>query len=406
MSRVALLSEDTETEHRLLSAFGPQGFNDLIEIRRDACYLQLENAAHLLADHGADVVMIGPDIDSTDALLLAELIERDNPEITTLMMASPTSELIELALHAGVRKVLSPETEPCEIRKAIERALASADRRRCNILQELPPPAEQPLASDGRTRRIITVLSPKGGAGKTTVSTNLATGLARYAPGAAAIVDLDLQFGDVATALGLTPEHTMSDAKNAARKLDPAEVKMLLTPHPKGAFALCAPEDPAAGEEVTMDDVAAVLRMLSADLPYVVVDTGAGLDEAALTAIELSTDLVLVCATDVPSIRSLKKLLTALDRLGFTQAQRHVVFNRADSKVGIDADDVAAMLELPIAVSVPSSRSVPMSVNQGVPVVLLDPKSSVAQAMESLVGLFAEMAVRLPVKQKLWRLQR
>lgn len=405
MTRVALLSEDTATERRLLTAFGPQRFAELVELCPDACYLPLSKAATAVADRGADVVVIGPDIDSTDALLLAESFERDNPEITTLMLADPSTELIELALHAGVRKVLAPESEPCELRKAIERALSSADRRRANILQDIPPPAEQPIAPDGRTRRIITVLSPKGGAGKTTVSTNLATGLARYAPEGAAIVDLDLQFGDVASALGLEPEHTMADAKHASRRLDAAGVKMLLTPHPKGAFALCAPDDPAAGEEVSMEDVAAVLRMLSADLPYVVVDTGAGLDEAALTAIEMSTDLVLVCATDVPSIRSLKKLLNALDALGFTEAQRHVVFNRADSKVGIEASDVAAMLELPIAVSVPSSRVVPMSVNQGVPVLLLEPKSSVAQAMEGLVGLFAEMAVRLPVKTKLWRLR-
>jgi pilus assembly protein CpaE len=405
VSRVALLTEDADVERRVLTGFGPKEFADLIEVCSDVTYLPLQKAAVAVADRGVDVVVIGPDIDSTDALLLGELLERDNPEITTLMVAPASTELLELALHAGVRKVLPPDSEPCELRAAIERALASADRRRSNILSDLPPPTEQPIAKDGRTRRVITVLSPKGGAGKTTVSTNLVTGLARYAPEGAAIVDLDLQFGDVATALGLTPEHTFADAKNASRRLDPAGVKMLLTPHAKGAYALCAPEDPAAGEEVSMDDVAAVIRMLSADMPYIVCDTGAGLDEAALTAIELSTDLVLVCATDVPSVRSLKKLLTALDSLGFTHQQRHVVFNRADSKVGIDADDVSAMLELPIAVSVPSSRAVPMSVNQGVPVLLLEPKSTVAQAMEGLVGLFAEMAVRLPVKTKLWRLR-
>jgi pilus assembly protein CpaE len=405
VKRIALLSEDLDVDRRLFGALGPECYDDLVEPCGYLCHLEPPKIAKDVAGTGADIVVIGPDVDDMDALFVAETIDHDNPEITTILLAPREAGLIELALHAGVRHVLAPDCEPAELQVAIEKALLASDRRRENLLQSLPPPAEQPIAPDGRTRRVITVLSPKGGAGKTTISTNLAIGLARYAPENVAIVDLDLQFGDVASALGLTPEHTFADAKHAARRLDPAALKMVLTPHPKGAFALCAPDDPAAGEMIEIEDVAATLRMLSADLPYVVVDTGAGLDEAALTAIELSTDLVLVCATDVPSIRSLRKLLNALDALGMTGATRHVVFNRADSKVGIEADDVSAMLELPIAVSVPSSRSVPMSVNQGVPVVLLDPKSTVAQSMETLVGLFAEMAVRLPVKTKLWRLK-
>src|SRR5205823_4471418 len=106
--------------------------------------------------------------------------------------------------------------------------------------------------------------------------------------------------------------------------------------------------------------VSTALHTLASELAYVIVDTGAGIDAPALAAVEHSTDLVLVGAMDVPSIRSLRKLIDALDRLGMTDAARHVVLNRADSRVGIDVGDVSATLGLPIAVALPSSRTVPL----------------------------------------------
>jgi pilus assembly protein CpaE len=118
----------------------------------------------------------------------------------------------------------------------------------------------------------------------------------------------------------------------------------------------------------------------------VVVDTCAGIDAHTLAAIEVSTDLVFVGAMDVPSIRSLRKLIDALDRLGMTHAQRLVVLNRADSHVDLAANDVADALGLPIAVSIPSSRSVPLSINHGSPVLVFDPRSPVVRPLRDLVA--------------------
>ncbi|MGE0796119.1 MAG: CpaE family protein, partial [Acidimicrobiia bacterium] len=127
---------------------------------------------------------------------------------------------------------------------------------------------------------------------------------------------------------------------------------------------------------------------------YVILDTGAGIDAATLLAVERSTDLVFVGSLDVPSIRSVRKLIDALDRLGLTGARRHVVLNRADSRVGVSATDVTETLGLPIAVEVPSSSAVPAALNGGAPVVLSDPRSPAAAAFKKLVGLFADAPVQ------------
>jgi pilus assembly protein CpaE len=282
-----------------------------------------------------------------------------------------------------VRDIVEPGAGDDELARALARAAETAARRRANLLGASEPE---------ETSRLVTVLSPKGGSGKTTVATNLAVALASRAPSTVAIVDFDLQFGDVAAALGLSPEQGLADVARTAAAVDATMLKVFLTPHPSGLFALCAPETPAEGDELRYDHAATALRTLAESFPTVVVDTAAGLDEYALAAIEQSTDLLFVCPLDVAAVRSLRKELDALDRLGMTDARRHLALNRADARVGIEPGDVENVLGMRADVSLPSSRAVPFSMNAGTPVVGEDPRSAVARALQDLAGRFADDA--------------
>jgi pilus assembly protein CpaE len=391
MTRVALVTDDLDVERRVFQGIGPDRFADIVRTFPQLVSCSAESAAQQLGAVNPEVVVLGPRMDAIAALDIAERLDRSHPEITTVLITEPSPELWELALQAGVRAVLPPDADPARIRDAVERALELADRRRENLVIDIREGSVVVEEEPERTGRVITVLAPKGGSGKTTISTNLAAGLARHVPDGVALVDLDLQFGDVADALRLDPEHTIGDIRGRAAHLDSAELKMLLARHDSGLFALCAPEDPAVGEEVAPDDVAAAISVLAADLPFVVVDTAAGIDESSLTAIEMSTDLVLIASNDVPSIRNLRKLLIALDRLGVTRPTRHLVLNRAGSKVGIDLSDVEATLGLPVAVSIPSSRTITVSVNHGEPLIVSDPNASVTRSFNDLVGRFVDI---------------
>jgi pilus assembly protein CpaE len=389
MSRIALVTDDLDIERRLLQGLGSDRYAQLVTTHPELVRSAPADAAGAHAATGSDVVLLAPRMDPMVALAVGEMLDRNHPDITVVVVADRTPELLELAMDAGIRTVLSPDTDPARMREALDRALEVADRRRPSHVIDLRDDVLAP--SQARAGRVITVLAPKGGSGKTTVSTNLATGLARHVPEGVALVDLDLQFGDVADALRLDPEHTIGDIRGRAAHLDSAELKMLLTRHESGVFALCAPEDPAIGEEVGPDDVAAALTVLANDLPYVIVDTAAGIDESSLTAIEMSTDIVLLASLDVPSIRNLRKLLFALDRLGITEPTRHLVLNRANSKVGIDLADVEATLGIPVAVAIPSSRSITVSVNQGQPLVIGDPKNAASRPFADLVARFVDV---------------
>lgn len=254
---------------------------------------------------------------------------------------------------------------------------------------------EQPTADSAETtpQYIVTTLSPKGGAGKTTVGTNLAVGLAARYPRKVVLVDLDLQFGDVANVLRQSPTSTIADI---ARKwpVDGANLKLSLTSHHTGLYTLCAPLSPAEADDITADHVTGIIHSLAQSFRFVVVDTDPGLSERVLSALDVSTDIVMVCATEFPSIRGLAKALEALDVVGLTSARRHFLLNRADAKVGVEIDEIERVIGHSIDVSVPSSIDVVRATNGGVPVMESRSNDGLVKAFDRLVDLIDDSAPR------------
>lgn len=330
------------------------------------------------------VVVLGPGIPTPAALDLAAGIDLAHPEICVVLVARLTGRMFEKALRAGVREIIPVGSEDEAIREILERAGATALRR-----QRVVVASAEPAALRGR---VITVMSPKGGAGKTTVASNLAVRLGLAAPGRVALIDLDLQFGDAGSALGLSPESTVADAARASGKLDSTSLKVFLEPRASGLYLLAGPHFPAEADDIEPALVSSMIKILASEFDYIVLDTASGLDECGLAAAELSDDLVLVCTTDVPSVRGLRKALDAFDLLGMTRQRRHLVLNRSDAQVGLAPRDIESTLGVAFDAAIPSSRSVPISTNQGSPIVESEPRSGAARALIQ----FSERFVRTP----------
>jgi pilus assembly protein CpaE len=259
----------------------------------------------------------------------------------------------------------------------------SAVRRPADLLP--PPPAP---AIGGK---VIVVVSPKGGSGKTALASNLAVALAQQHPGQVAAVDLDVQFGDLGTALSLQPQNNMAQLARAS-VIDATTVKVALTPYEPGLFVLCAAATPEEADSITDKHVNAILPLLARDFAFVVVDTPAGLDERTLAAVECATDLLLVSSLDVTSIRSLRKAVDTLDKIGISTPCRFVL-NRADAKVGLEIEDAGVAVGFPVSCTIPSSRAIPLSMNLGTPVVKSEPKSAVAKQFGLLASLYSPVEV-------------
>ena len=308
-----------------------------------------------------DVLVVGPGASPDAVLTLASRLDVQTPGISVVLITEASQQMWQAAMRSGIRALTPPSASVPEIRDALDRASQAATGRR----RVLRPPTE----ADRYTGRVITIASPKGGVGKTTVSTNLAIGLTAAAPQSTVLVDLDVQFGDVASALGLAPEYTLPDAVRGPASEDTMVLKTFLTQHPSGLYAVCGAESPAAGDTVTADDVSRLLSLLAREFRYVVVDTAPGLSPQTLAALDRASDVVMLTSMDVPGVRGLRKELDVLRELCMIPAGRHVVMNFADPKGGLSVRDVELAIGAGVDVVLPRSSSVPASTNQGVPLV-------------------------------------
>ena len=395
MSDLLVASPSEQFGEKIVGAFGDQ-MNGHSRYWRDGLLEGSDSSivAELTRTNPA-VVAIGPGVAPTKALELARAFDTERPDVVVVLVAKPSIKMLESALRSGARDVVAPDANDADLRRAFDGALDAADRRRGSAATG----AEPPTAS----RHVICVVSPKGGAGKTTVSTNLATSLALAAPGEVVIVDLDFQFGDVGSALRMTPEHTFADISRSQNDVDITTVKVFLTPSDSGLFALCGPESPVDADIITAAHVQHVLGLLASEFRYVVIDTGSGIDEPTLAALEICTDIVVLTSTDVPSVRATRKEIETLDLLGLTSQARHFVVNRADARVGLPVSEIEATVGLPAVVTIPSSRLVPISVNQGTPVVVSDRRSGVADSISRLTGRFVPTSTSVSTRSMPWR---
>jgi pilus assembly protein CpaE len=350
-----------------------------------------------VAAEGRDVLaaIFGPSLSDRDALALAGALQQGAPDVSVLLIRRQESgELIRQALRVGVKDVLSSASDESAVRGAAARAIEIARTLRGRLGGGAP--TDQ---GGGRTPgRVVTVFSSKGGCGKTFLSTNLAVALSRSGV-EVALVDLDLHFGDVAIMLHLFPSHTIYDAAQSPG-LDALTLKSFLTHHDAGIWTLVAPTEPTVADTINPGTIASILKLLRSAFDYVVIDTPPAFSEPVLGAFDESDWLVMLATLDVPSIKNLKLTLQTMELLHFPKNRIRVVVNRADSKVGLRLPDVEKLLSSSVDATIPSSRSVPLSVNKGSPIMLEEPKGPVAESIRRIAALVADSETPSRTKQK------
>jgi pilus assembly protein CpaE len=236
---------------------------------------------------------------------------------------------------------------------------------------------------------ILAVVSPKGGNGKTTICANLAASMARYSD--PVVIDLDVHFGDVEYAFRLDPLYRLDDAVALVASDDDADITHVLTRHPTGVSALCAPSDPVAADRLDVDAVNRVVDYFIGLGRPVLLDTAGGISEFTLAAMDRATDYVIVCGTDVPSVQAARKLIDTMSRLGMDLTRIHLVINRSTSRSGLTPEYVEQAVGLRASLAVPEHMSLTAGMNQGCPVTESDPRSAIGQTFDRFVRTMIEV---------------
>ncbi|QCW51223.1 AAA family ATPase [Nocardioides dongxiaopingii] len=329
------------------------------------------------------VVVVGPGVDLETALTVSQDLRTARPTVSVVLVVGrvDTAVLVR-AMKAGARDVVALGDTA---------AFTAAVRQAYDTSEALRGPS-----GARHVGRLITVFSPKGGVGKTTVAVNLALALSEGGARRVCLVDLDLAFGDVAITMQLSPTHTIEQAIGSEVSLDLATVEGLLTRHEGSLMVLAAPLHPDVRERVTPALVVTVLRTLKESFDFVVVDTPPSLDDQILTALDETDECIVVAGLDVPTLKNVKVALETLDVLNIARGHRHLVLNRADEAVGIDVDRVQTILQMPVSAQLPSSLAVAAATNSGTPILAREPGHPVSQAVRRLAASLSGVTVAPP----------
>ncbi len=334
----------------------------------------VEESWSTLQETSTDLLVIACSGYSERALALIGSTAREHPNlpIVVLSQSSPDgflSRLFEVVADDVVRLPDAPERVRFTLQKVVARRRAVAN------------------ASGTGNGEMICVLGPKGGTGKTVTTSNLASALA-LAEKRVAVIDLDLQFGDLALCMGVRPETTIHDLANSPGSLDADKLEAYLVPHESGARVLVAPTRPDHAAGITVDFLRGVYGILRETNDFVVIDTSPGFTPEVISAIDASSEICMLSMLDTLSLKNTRLGLETLDLMGYEAERTVLVLNRADSRVGISDDDVERIVGRKPEVRVPSDVEVTRSVNDGRPIVLSKPKAEAAQSFRRLAEVF------------------
>lgn len=340
-----------------------------------------------------DLLVIAIAAQSEQALHLIDDAVRERPRrpVIVLGYGSPNG-FTRRVFAAGADDMVLLPVAPDEVLFALQKALA----RKAGGAES---------ASFSRAP-LICVLGPKGGTGKTLTSTSLAVALAELGK-SVALIDLDLQFGDVGLCMGVAPETTIFDLVRTGGSLDEDKLNGFLLNHPSGVKLLLAPARPDHAAVVTVEFLREVYATLRQMVDYVVVDTPPGFTPEVIATIDNATAICMVGMLDALSLKNTKLGLETLDLMGFPRDRIKLILNRARSRVGISDAEVVAIMGREPDILVPSDRDIPRAVNEGKSILIAKPQSEASQAFrklaEQLSGLEATEGTSAPGRTSLLR---
>jgi pilus assembly protein CpaE len=333
-----------------------------------------------------DVLVAGPSLGTRSGLARLRVIREELPGMALVLAFSrrPDASLRDI-VRTGAVDLLQLPVEDKELAESVERAVELAHAAPAAAQVEgVPAAAPAPVAGSSGPAIVYTIASATGGCGKTFYATNLAYFLTKLTGKRVCIVDLDLQFGEVSTALRLRPKYTIFDAlqREDTDEADlQAHIEEYTVQHETGVHVLAAPREPSEADRITPPDVTRILEAVRNRYDYVLVDTPPALAETVLAAFDLSDLLYVMATLDLPSVRNMSVFLGTLERLKIPTENVRLVLNKAESDIGIDIDQVTKLFPQGFESVLPYAKEVSRSINLGMPVMAASPTAEISRLM-------------------------
>ncbi|MFT3894092.1 MAG: response regulator [Anaerolineales bacterium] len=393
--RVMIVDDVSETRENVRKLLQFESDVDVVGVARTG-----KEAIQIAQELNPDVVLMDINMPDMDGIAATEAIRSKQPAIQVVILSVQSDQnYMRRAMLAGARDFLTKPPMGDELISAIRRAgvMAQSERSKSAQIQAAIPAMNMSglNAVFGAPKgKIVTVYSPKGGTGSTTLAVNLALTL-HNEDTRVALVDGNLQFGDIAVFVNEQGKNTIADLSTRADELDPEIVEEVMVKHAaSGVHILAAPSRPEYAEKVSSTQFSKVLEYLRQLYAYVIVDTSSYLTDITLSAIDVSDLVVLVTTQDIPSIKNCRLFLDLMQTMGIGRERILFAMNRFDKRINITPERVADNLKQEVASVIPlDEQTVTKAVNRGVPFVLDSKNQPATRGIFSLAeGVRARVA--------------
>ena len=350
-------------------------------------------AVSLAKETEPDVVIVSVEEPLVRALQTVEALSDllpHSPIIAYSTLQDPNA--MRKAMLAGVSDFLLAPVKEEDLINSINTVLQQQERRRARAAGE----ADGPVAAG----TVLTIFGAKGGIGKTTIATNLATALVQKTNQSVVVVDLDTRFGDVAILMDIPVERSIADMAMPEEEITKEIVAECIYTHSTGVAILPAPIRPTDWRSVHAGHIERIVNLLTQTYDYVILDTPGTFNDIVARSLELATMVMLICTVDMAS---LKDTLLAIDMLrswNFPQDKIKLTINATNDAVNVQPSEVSRMLGRDVFWSIPYDRNISAATQLGMPVVVTKPDSKAAASMVEMAFALSGVSQKQASTQK------
>ncbi len=340
-----------------------------------------------------DIILMDINMPEMDGIAASEAISAQSPNIQVVMMSvQGEADYLRRSMLAGAREFLIKPFSSDELVTSIHRVYQFAVARR--VILPPPPSVTAPMVAPPpppKGGKVIAVFGTKGGSGASTIAVNLAVALHEETKDRVALVDANLEFGDIGVLLNLPNNRTIADLAGDKTEIDEEVLDGTLASHSSTIKVLLAPPRPELAELVKIEHLRKIMDLLAKSYDYIVVDVWKSFQETTVFFLDLADAVLLISTTDIPSIKNAKLFFELADQLGYSAEKTIFVLNKEDGRSGINARDIEASIKHPVSAVIPKDeRTTALAIQRGVPFVTAQRNIPLSQAVLNLARMLEQ----------------
>ena len=339
-----------------------------------------------------DIVLMDVNLPDLDGFKTTTKITQEIPYIGVILFGSTDYEdILRKAMQSGAGDFLDLPLDGTKLHNSISSLYTIKEEQKQQLLKN-------PLTIPHRHTRIISVFSAKGGVGKTLIATNIAIALKELTREDVVLIDLDLQFGDIANFMNIDPKLTIVDLLQNSNNIDQSELETYLFAHQSGIKVLCAPLQPEQADLLGSKEIQIIKSLVESNCDYMIFDLSPFFNEVVLEVLGISDNILMISTMDIPTLKTVRSSVEVLQKLNYPEKNITHILNRYNTKREIRLNDIYQFLNISEMICIDDNPElVGSSINSGEPLVASNPDSTIARQITELCKKMIDY--RLPEKK-------